>query len=88
MFIPNSVCDNILSQFYDKSFTKGEKKQQLCCGHLWFIYSSKTAFGAETLFAPWPSLDKHWFQGCDFQVPSVFGVDACGDTNTTHRAGL
>ncbi len=44
----------------------------------------KPAFGADTLSASWPSLDKHWFQACDFQVPTVFGVDACGDTNTTH----
>lgn len=38
--------------------------------------------------APWPSLDKHWFQGCDFQVPTVFGLDACGDTNTSRSAEL
>lgn len=40
------------------------------------------------LHSLWPSPDKHWFQGCDFQVPTAFGVDACGDTNTSHSAEL
>lgn len=55
---------------------------------LWFISSSRPATAADIFSAPWPSLDKLWFQACDFQVPTVFNASACRDTDTPRRSAL
>lgn len=80
----NSGCNRTFSL----RVSQRENKTKLCFCHLWFIYSGEFVFGADLLSAPWPWLDKRWFQGCDFQVPTVFCDDACGDTNASHSAGF